>query len=105
MSNPRRRTREVLAGLALAVFATLFALGLAEVVVRALGYEPIYSVYSHPDVFWRSDDLLGWSHEPGSEGIYVGPRPWPVEFEAPVRINSLGLRGPNSTTYRQGACV
>jgi hypothetical protein len=24
----------------------------------------------------------------------VGPRPWPIEYEAPVRINSLGLRGP-----------
>jgi hypothetical protein len=24
----------------------------------------------------------------------VGPRPWPIEFDAPVQINSLGLRGP-----------
>jgi hypothetical protein len=80
--------------LALAGAATLLALGVFELALRALGYEPIYTVYSHPEIFWRKDSLLGWSHEPNSEGTYVGPRPWPVEFEAPVRINSLGLRGP-----------
>src|SRR5262249_42991637 len=72
----------------------LLTLGAFELGLRWLGYEPIYKVYSHPEIFWRHDELLGWSHEPNSEAVYVGPRPWPVEFSAPVRINSLGLRGP-----------
>lgn len=79
---------------ALAGTSVAATLGAFEVVTRWLGYEPIYAVYSHPEVFWQKDALLGWSHEPNSEGTYVGPRPWPVEFETPVHINSLGLRGP-----------
>jgi hypothetical protein len=65
-----------------------------ELALRLLGYEPIYRVYSHPEILWRDDDLLGWSHQPGTRATYVGPRPWPVEFEGSVEINSLGLRGP-----------
>jgi hypothetical protein len=80
--------------LALASFATLLVLGAFEIALRLIGYEPIYRVYSHPEVFWQRDELLGWSHEPHARGTFVGPRPWPVEFEAPVEINSLGLRGP-----------
>ena len=45
-------------------------------------------------IFWQHDDLLGWTQIPGAEGIYVGPRPWPVEFRSPVAIDSRGLRGP-----------
>jgi lysophospholipase L1-like esterase len=79
---------------ALTSLPTLFVLGLLEAGMRLAGYQPLYEVYSKPSLFWRHDPLLGWSHEPGAEGTYVGPRPWPIEFRAPVRINSLGLRGP-----------
>ena len=94
MSDPRNRWLKRFAQLALAGVSVLLVLGVFEVALRAQGYEPIYRVYSHPEIFWRKDALLGWSHEPNSAGTYIGPRPWPVEFEAPVRINSLGLRGP-----------
>ena len=77
------------------LFASLgIAAFVGEVALRLLGYQAIYEVYSKPDVLWQHDELLGWSHEPGTQTTYVGPRPWPVEFESPVAINSLGLRGP-----------
>lgn len=89
-----RRRSQIVGLLALAGASILLTLGAFELGLRWLGYEPIYAVYSHPEIFWQKDELLGWSHRPSSEGVYIGPRPWPVEFEAPVRINSLGLRGP-----------
>lgn len=67
---------------------------LLEVGFRILGFEPLHAVYSKPEIFWQHDALLGWSHEPGAKGVYRGPRPFPIEFSAPVEINSLGLRGP-----------
>jgi lysophospholipase L1-like esterase len=67
---------------------------LSEIVVRLIGYEPIYGVYSKPSIFWKHDPLLGWSHEPNARGTYIGPKPWPVEFSTSVEINSAGLRGP-----------
>jgi lysophospholipase L1-like esterase len=73
-------------------FVMLLIVG--EVGLRILGYRPIFDVYAKPSIFWISDPELGWRHEPGSEGVYVGPRPWPVEFEETIKINSLGLRGP-----------
>jgi hypothetical protein len=77
------------------VFASVaFTLGMFEVGVRIAGYEAIFDVYSRPSLFWTHDPLLGWSHEPGASGTYVGPRPWPIEFKTPIHINSLGLRGP-----------
>jgi hypothetical protein len=68
-------------------------IGMFEIGLRLAGYEPIYEVYSKPSMMWQHDELLGWSHAPGSRGEYVGPRPWPIEYETPVDINSLGLRG------------
>jgi len=92
-----RSLRTTFALLALAGASILATLGVFEVALRWMGYEPIYAVYSHPEIFWQEDPLLGWAHTPNSESVYVGPRPWPVEFSAPVRINSLGLRGPEIT--------
>lgn len=83
------------AGLAALVLGgTIAAVLVAEIGLRLAGFGTLYEIYSKPTLFWRADPLLGWSHEPSSSGIYVGPRPFPIEFEASVRINSLGLRGP-----------
>lgn len=81
--------RVTLLCLSLALVLLIFEVGL-----RLLGYQAIYSVYSKPSLLWQHDELLGWSHAPYSSDTYIGPRPWPVEFSAPVEINSLGLRGP-----------
>ena len=93
----RRRLRDVLlfgARLAL-LFASVGIVGLfAEAALRLSGYEAIYSVYSKPSLFWTKDPVLGWKHERNGAGRYRGPRPWPVEFDSEVRLNSLGLRGP-----------
>ena len=84
----------VVAKFALLLGTLAFCAGFAEFAFRLVGYSSLYDVYSKPSLFWRHDADLGWSHEPGATGNYVGPRPFPIEFEAPVRINSLGLRGP-----------
>lgn len=90
--------------LRLAVFGvtSLFCLGIAELGLRILGYEPIYNIYSKPSILWQTDPLLGWSHTPSSEAEYVGPRPFPIEFENTVRINSYGLRGPEISPIPEG---
>jgi lysophospholipase L1-like esterase len=87
------RLRALAVRLLAVVLSSLFALLVIEVGFRIAGYEPIYAVYSKPELFWQRDPLLGWSLEPGAEGEYVGPRPFPIAFRAPVRINSLGFRG------------
>lgn len=89
----RRRLRGLLIRLAAVALATLVCLVILEVGFRLAGYEPIYRAYSKPELFWRHDSLLGWSQQPGSADTFVGPRPFPVEFRTPVRINSIGLRG------------
>ena len=81
------------------LFVTLAAL---EAGLRLAGYQAIFEVYSKPSIFWQHDDLLGWSHEPGAQGTYVGPRPWPIEFRTPISINSLGLRGPEPDPFPDG---
>jgi hypothetical protein len=78
-----------LASFSISIVVLCFELGL-----RILGYEAIYEIYSKSSTLWRADPELGWHHEPNSNDVFVGPRPWPVEFETSVRINSLGLRGP-----------
>ncbi|HYN99004.1 MAG TPA: hypothetical protein VEU28_04965, partial [Actinomycetota bacterium] len=80
--------------LLLATTSVLLTVILVEVAFRAIGYRPMYDVYSKPEAFWKSDTLLGWRLEPGSEGTFVGPRPFPILFRTPIRINSDGLRGP-----------
>jgi len=84
----------VIGKILLAGFSTAFGLLLLEVALRLAGYQAIYDVYSKPSIFWEHEPLLGWAHTPSSEGTYVGPRPWPVEFSTPIHINSQGLRGP-----------
>jgi lysophospholipase L1-like esterase len=79
--------------LALLLVSVIVTLGVLEIGFRIAGFEPVYSVYSHPEVFWQKDRLLGWSLEPGARGTYVGPRPFPIQFRTDIRINSLGLRG------------
>jgi len=78
------------------------ACGVAELALRLAGYVPIYDVYSKPELFWQYDERLGWSLEPGARGRYVGPRPFPIEFDAAIEINSLGLRGPEPAPRRPG---
>src|SRR5947207_13503881 len=73
------------------ILATALALGILEVAFRLAGYRPLYDIYSKPEIFWQRDPLLGWSHEPNSSAVFVGPRPFPVEFRGNVRINSIGL--------------
>jgi len=84
-----------LANLLLAFVSLAFVLAVFEIGLRLAGYRAIYEMYSKPSLFWRYDPLLGWSQEMGANGQYVGPRPWPIEFEATVSINALGLRGPD----------
>jgi lysophospholipase L1-like esterase len=74
----------------------------AEVGLRLAGYVPIYEVYSKPELFWQYDEQLGWSLQPGARGRYVGPRPFPIEFDAAIEINSFGLRGPEPAPSQPG---
>ena len=105
MADTSRRSsgwRRLLALMATLVVAGALPLVCAEISFRIAGYEAIYEVYSKPSLFWEYDELLGWSHTPNSTGTYVGPRPWPIEFETPIRINSLGLRGPEVSELEPG---
>lgn len=99
----RSRGLELLLNLGLALLSVLLGAGLVEIGLRIAGYRAIYEMYSKPSIFWQHDELLGWSHQPGAVGEYVGPRPWPVEFRTEVRINSLGLRGPELAPLQDGA--
>jgi lysophospholipase L1-like esterase len=78
--------------LALLGMSTLLIFVALEIAFRLFGYRPLYEVYSKPEVFWKHDPMLGWSLQPKAEGEFVGPRPFPVQFRAPIRINSLGFR-------------
>src|SRR5918997_1553279 len=89
-----RRLRRGGLKLALAILSVLVTLAVVEGVFRLLGYDPVYDVYSKPEEFFQADPVLGWSFTPGARDEYVGPRPFPIEFRTDVRINSLGLRGP-----------
>ena len=80
--------------LLLAALSASVGVLLVEIGLRLSGYQALFNLYSKPSIFWEYDPVLGWAHTPGSEGTYVGPRPWPIEFASPIRINSLGLRGP-----------
>ena len=83
--------------LLLVLFSILVCFLLLEAGFRLAGYQPIYQTYSKSSMLWQYDPLLGWSHIPDSEGEYIGPRPWPVEYDTKIQINSEGLRGPEIT--------
>lgn len=89
-----RRRRARLGALALLLASLLLSFAVAEVGLRAAGYAALHEVYSSPELFWRHDELLGWSLEPNARGRYTGPRPFPIEFDSAIETNSLGLRGP-----------
>ena len=91
-----------LGSLLLLAASLVLVCGAAELGLRLAGYVPIYDVYSKPELFWRHDDRLGWSLEPGARGRYVGPRPFPIEFDSAIEINSLGLRGPEPGPRQPG---
>jgi hypothetical protein len=93
-SRARHRALGWLANLLLAAASVGVVLALFEIGLRIAGFRAIYEMYSKPTIFWQHDPLLGWSHQPGAQDEYVGPRPWPVEFRSRVSINSQGLRGP-----------
>ena len=97
-----KSARALLLNLTLAFVSTGLAIGLFEVGLRVAGYRALYEMYSKPSLFWQYDAVLGWSHEPNARGRFVGPRPWPVEFDIPVEINSLGLRGPELAARAPG---
>src|SRR5262245_9241807 len=90
-------------GTLLLVLASFALAGvLAEVALRLAGYAALYEVYSKPELFWQHDAQLGWSLEPGARGRYIGPRPFPIEFDTAIEINSLGLRGPELPRRQDG---
>ena len=95
-SSVRRNTGTgiFVAKLVVAATSIVFVMGVFELGLRLLGYQAIYEIYSNPSVLWRPHPILGWVHEASATDVYVGPRPWPIEFESKVTINSLGLRGP-----------
>jgi hypothetical protein len=100
--SPRTRARDLATKFALALASLVVLFAVLEIGFRLAGFGAIYDVYSKPSVMWRHDDLLGWAYEPSASVQYVGPRPWPVEFSNPVRINSLGLRGPELSPRGDG---
>ncbi len=89
--SPRRSAkaiaRDLATNIALALASLVVLFAVLEIGFRLAGFGAIYDVYSKPSVLWRHDDLLGWAYEPSSSVHYRGPRPWPVEFSNPVRIN------------------
>ncbi|MDI3315332.1 MAG: SGNH/GDSL hydrolase family protein [Mycobacterium sp.] len=100
--RPRRRIRRVLFRLLAVGLAVAATMGAVEVAFRLLGYQPLYDVYAKPDNFYVADEQVGWSYGPGTTGEFAGPRPFPITFRTRIRINSLGLRGPELTPVAPG---
>ena len=97
------RRRPWLGALGLGLASLLLSFAAAEVGLRLAGYGALHEVYSSPELFWRHDELLGWSLEPNARGRYTGPRPFPIEFDSAIETNSLGLRGPEVGAREPGA--
>jgi lysophospholipase L1-like esterase len=94
--------RALLGNLLLAAVSVAVVVALFEAGLRAAGYRALHEMYSSPFVFWIHDPTLGWAHEPGARGRFVGPRPWPIEFDSEVVINAAGLRGPEVAAEEPG---
>ena len=82
--NTRGRSR--LLNLALLVASIAAALVVGEIVLRLMGWTPMY-VSPERDRFWRYDPLLGWAHLPEQLGVLETQ-----QFRISVRINHRGLR-------------
>lgn len=83
--------RRLAANTALALFAVLVIVLLAEIGLRVAGV-------SHPD-FLMADEDLGFAHRPGAEGW------WRREGKAYVRINRDGLRDHSHTGAKPAGTV
>jgi GDSL-like Lipase/Acylhydrolase family len=85
-----------LGSIAVAVIATLVALAAAEIGLRlfagGLLAETGRRDTGSPYAFYRYDAALGWSNIPGARGRLTRS-----EFSHEVRINSHGLRGPETS--------
>lgn len=97
-----RRGRAWLGKLALLSVSLVLVLVLLEIALRVLGFRPLYDTYSRPDAYWTADPLLGWALDPGAEGEFVGPEPFPVQFRSHIRVNADGLRGPELEALPDG---
>ncbi len=78
MRPKEKRSRRILAKLALVLFGFLFGAMVAEIALRIVGY-------SYPE-FYVLDQVRGYALRPGAEGWYR------KEGEAYIRVNSDGLR-------------
>jgi len=89
----RSRFHPLLGNAALMLGAVLVALVVAELALRLfardLAGEP---VTGNQYQFYRYDPALGWSNGPGTRGRFER-----AEFSYEMRINSHGLRGPETT--------
>ena len=88
-------SRGILINLSLIIISTLFALFLSEIALRHMGFKPMY-VSPERDRFWKYDSVLGWTHQPGQEGMFETP-----QFRTSVQINENGLRDRSHTYKRQ----
>ncbi len=95
------RARRLLAALALALASAMAMLLLLELLLRVAGLH--FPAIARPEVdeggLWVHDRTKGWFHRPGSRGraFLGGPD------EGRVRINALGLRGPEPLALRTPA--
>jgi hypothetical protein len=83
---PADRGRFRIQSLLVVLVSLLFALVLAEGVLRLLGQTP-YAVNPERAKFWLHDETLGWRHRPNQSGAFAKS-----PFEIQVDINSGGLR-------------
>jgi hypothetical protein len=91
----KKRPRGVLINLFLIAISTALTLLLVEVGLRLAGSKPL-QVSPERGRFWKYDPLLGWSQQPGQEGIFES-----AQFRTVVRINAQGLRDQSHSYARQ----